>query len=98
MPGLRNLERWLLRVEQQLAPPAETKVPVTVLRVALDQMDHADRQLLSELKGLTREQIRRRVSDDYEIRVGLRRAIGFAMRPTEQSAAGDDMQGDSLFR
>jgi hypothetical protein len=72
VPGLRDLERRLLRVEQQLAPPAETKIPLTLVRAALDQMDHADRQRLSELKGLTREQIRRRVCDDYETRAFLR--------------------------
>ena len=57
MPGLRNLERRLLGVERRLARPVETKIPVTWLRAALDQMNHPDRQRLSELKGLAREQI-----------------------------------------
>jgi hypothetical protein len=88
LPGLRNLERRLLRVERQLAPPAETKIPVTLLRATLDQMDNADRQRLSELKGLNREQIRRRIADDHGIRACGRRAIGFALRP-----AGNDLSG-----
>lgn len=96
MPGLRNLERRLLRVEQQLAPPVETKIPLTLVRAALGQMDYANRQLLSELKGLTREQIRRRIADDRELRAFLRRAIALAMRPTEQPAAGGGSQGDSV--
>jgi hypothetical protein len=89
VPSLRNLERRLLGVERQLALPVEAKIPVTLLRVALDQLDHADRQRLSELKGLTREQIRRRIADDREIRACARRAIGFVMRPNEQAGAGD---------
>ena len=64
MPSLRNLERRLLGVERRLAPPVETMIPLTVVRATLDQMNHADRQLLSELRGLTREQIRRRIADD----------------------------------
>jgi hypothetical protein len=96
VPGLRNLERRLLRVEQQLAPPVETKIPLTLVRAALGQMDYANRQLLSELKGLTREQIRRRIADDRELRAFLRRAIALAMRPTEQPAAGGGSQGDSV--
>ena len=88
MPGLRNLERRLLRVEQQLARPAETRIPVTLLRATLDQMDHADRQDLSKLKGLNREQIRRRIADDYGIRACGRRAIGFALSP-----AGNELLG-----
>ena len=83
MPRLRNLERRLLSVERHLARPVEAKIPVTLLRAALDQMDVADRQRLSELKGLTREQIRRRIADDHEIRACARRAIAFAMRPSE---------------
>ena len=79
MPGLRNLERRLLGVERRLARPVETKIPVTLLRGALGQMDYADRQRLSELKGFTREQIRRRIAEDYEIRAFARRAIGFAL-------------------
>ncbi len=80
MPGLRNLERRLLRVEQQLAPPAaETRIPVTLLCATLDRMDRADRQRLGELKGLDREQIRHRIADDHEIRACGRRAIGFAL-------------------
>ncbi len=90
MPGLRNLERRLLSVERKLGRPAEAKIPVTLLRAALDQMDHVDRQRVSELKGLTREQIRRRIADDREIRACARRAIAFAMKPTEQVVAGDD--------
>jgi hypothetical protein len=89
MPGLRNLERRLLRVERQLAPPAaETEIPVTLLRETLDQMDQSDRQCLSELKGLNREQIRRRIADDHKIRVCGRRAIGFALTPE-----GNDLSG-----
>ena len=90
MPSLRNLERRLLGVKRQLALPVETKIPVTLVRAALDQMDHVDRQRVSELKGLTREQIRRRIADDREIRACARRAIAFAMKPTEQVVAGDD--------
>jgi hypothetical protein len=75
VPGLRNLERRLLGVEKRLARPVETKIPVMLLRAALDQMNHADRQRLSELRGFTREQIRRRVSDEYEIRAFARRAL-----------------------
>jgi hypothetical protein len=75
VPGLRNLERRLLVVERRLARPAETKIPVMSLRTALDQMNHADRQRLSELQGLTREQIRSRITDDYEIRALARRAL-----------------------
>ena len=67
-----------------------------LVRAALDQMGHADRQRLSELKGLTREQIRCRVSDDRELRAFLRRAIALAMRPTEQPAAGGGSRGDSV--
>ena len=88
MPSLRNLERRLLVVERRLAVPVEAKIPVTLLCAALDQMDHADRRRLSELNELTREQIRRRVADDREIRACLRRAIGFVMRPPEQAVAG----------
>ena len=96
MPSLRNLERRLLDVERRLAPPVEIKIPLTLVRAALDQVGPADRQLLSELKGLTREQIRRRIADDCELRAFLRRAIGLAMRPTEQPAAGGGSQGDSV--
>ena len=89
MLGLRNLERRLLRVERQLAPPAvETKIPVTLLRATLHQLDHADRQRLSELKGLNREQIRRRIADDHKIRACGRRAIGFAL-----TREGNDLTG-----
>ena len=76
MPSLRNLERRLLDVERRLAPPVETKIPVTLVRAALDQMGPADRQRLSEIKGLTREQIRRRIADDCKLRAILRRAVG----------------------
>ena len=96
MPSLRNLERRLLDVERRLAPPVETKIPVTLLRAALDQMGPADRQRLSEIKGLTREQIRRRIADDCKLRAILRRAVGFAMRPAEQTVAGDDSQSHSF--
>jgi len=96
VPSLRNLERRLLDVERRLAPPVETKIPLTLVRAALDQMDHADRQRLSELKGLTGEQIRHRIADDRELRAFLRRAIALAMRPTEQPAAGGGSQGDSV--
>jgi hypothetical protein len=89
VPNLRNLKRRLLRVERQRARPVETKIPLTLLRAALAQMDHADRQRLSELNGLTREQIRRRIADDREIRACARRAIGLVMRPNEQAVAGD---------
>src|SRR5690349_195781 len=81
MPGLSNLERRLLRVEQQLARPAETRLSLTLLRVTLDRMDHSDRQRVAELKGLSREQIRRRIADDHGIRACGRRAIGFALTP-----------------
>ena len=77
MRGLRNLERRLLRVERQLDSPVETKIPVTLLRATLARMDHADRQHLSDLNGLTREQIRRRMAHDREVRAFGRRAIGF---------------------
>jgi len=90
VPSLRNLEKRLLGIERQRARPVAAKTPVTLLRAALDQMDHADWQRLSELKGLTREQIRRRIADDREIRACARRAIAFAMKPTEQVVAGDD--------
>ena len=89
VPSLRNLERRLLGVERRLARPVETKISLTLVRAALDQMDHADRQCLSELKGLTREQIRRRIANDYEIRAFARRAVGFALRPPEQAVAGE---------
>ena len=95
MPNLRNLERRLLRVERQLARPVEAKIPMTLLRAALDRLDHADRKRLSELNGLTREQIRRRIADDPEIRAWARRAIAFVMRRTVQAVAGDDSQGDN---
>ena len=88
LPSLRNLERRLLRVERQRALPVEAKIPVTSLRATLDQMDHADRLRLSELEGLTREQIRRRIAEDHEIRACARRATGFVMRPSEQAVAG----------
>ena len=88
MPGLRNLERRLARMEQQLARPAETKIPVALLCATLDQMDYADRQRLSELKGLNREQIRRRIADDHEIRACGRRAIGFALTPVGDEPSG----------
>jgi hypothetical protein len=52
-------------------------------------MDHVDRQRVSERKGLTREQIRRRIGDDHEIRAFARRAIAFVMRRTVQAVAGD---------
>jgi hypothetical protein len=78
VPSLRNLERRLLRLERPLALSVEPKIPVTLVRAALDQMDYVDRQLLSELNGLTREQVRRRVADEYEIRACARRAIGYA--------------------
>jgi hypothetical protein len=94
VPSLRNLERRLLGVERRLARPVETKIPVTLHRAALDQMGPADRQRLSELKGLTREQIRRRVCDDYETRAFLRRALGLAMRPIVKAVAGDDSQAE----
>jgi enoyl-CoA hydratase/carnithine racemase len=94
MPGLRNLERRLLRVQRQLAPPIETKIPVTLLRATLEQMDHADRQRIPELDDLTREQIRRRIADDHDFRTFLRRAIGFAMRPPKPAVAADDSQND----
>ena len=95
MPGLRNLERRLLRVQRQLAPPIETKIPVTLVRATLDQMHHADRQRLAELSGLTREQIRCRIAHDHDIRTFLRRAIGFAMRPPEPAVAGEGSQNDA---
>jgi hypothetical protein len=94
VPSLRNLERRLLRVEQQLAPPTETKIPLTLVRAALDQMDHADRQHLSELNGLTREQIRRRVANDYKIRAFLRRALGFAL--SSRSAENTDSREKAI--
>ena len=75
MPSLRNLERRLLGVERRLTRPVETEIPVTLLRAALDQMDDADRERLSEFKGLTREQIRCRIANDYEIRTFARRAF-----------------------
>ena len=96
MPSLRNLERRLQGIERRLALPVETKIPLTVVRATLDQMNHADRQLLSELRGLTREQICRRIADDHETRAFLRRAIGLAMRPPEQTVAGDDSQSHSF--
>ncbi len=96
MPSLRNLERRLVRLERPLALPIELKIPVTLVRAALDQMDYADRQRLSELNGLTREQIRHRLADDYEIRALARRAIEFAMRPPEPAVAGADSPGDSF--
>jgi hypothetical protein len=95
MPGLRNLERRLLRVQRQLGPPIETKIPVTLLRAKLDQMDPAARQRLREFDGLTREQIRRRIADDHDFRTFLRRAIGFAMRPPERAVAGEGSQNDA---
>jgi hypothetical protein len=52
VPSLRNLERRLLGVERRLARPVEIKIPLTLVRAALDQMNHADRQRLSELRGL----------------------------------------------
>ena len=67
-----------------------------LVRAALDLMGHADRQRLSELRGLTHEQIRRRIADDHELRASLRRAIAPAIRPTEQPAAGGGSQGDSV--
>ena len=59
-----------------------------LLRATLDRMDRADRQRLGELKGLSREQIRRRMADDYEIRACGRRAIGFGLTP-----AGNELSG-----
>ena len=50
----------------------------------------------SELRGLTHEQIRPRMADDRELRAFLRRAIGLAMRPPEQTVAGDDSQSHSF--
>jgi len=93
---LRNLERRLLGVERRLVRPVETKIPVMLVGAALDQMEPADRRRLSELKGLTGEQIRRRIANDRELRAFLRRAIALAMRPTEQPAAGGGSQGDSV--
>ncbi len=93
MPGLRNLERRLMRMEQQLAAPAETRIPLTLLRATLDRMDRANRQRLSALKGLNREQIRRRMPDDHEIRACGRRAIGFALTP-----AGNELSGFKAIR
>jgi hypothetical protein len=84
VPGLRNLEKRLLRVVRQIALPVQTKIPVTLLRAALDQIDHADRQRLSELKGLSREQTRRRMVDDYEFRAFARRAIGLQSQVASQ--------------
>jgi hypothetical protein len=57
-------------------------------------MDPADRQRLPKLNDLTREQIRRRIAHDYDIRTFLRRAIGFAMRPPEPAVTGHDAQND----
>jgi len=94
VPSLRNLERRLLGVERQLAPPAKTKIPLVLVRAALDQMGPADRQRLSELMGLTREQIRPRVADDYQIRAFLRRAIGFAL--SSRSAENTDSREKAI--
>jgi hypothetical protein len=94
MPSLRNLERRLLGVERRLAPPVETKIPLTLVRAALDQMNHVDRQRLSELQGLTREQIRRRITDDYQVRAFLRRALGLAL--SSRSAENADSREKAI--
>ena len=49
------------------------------LGAVLGQMESPDRQRLAALKGLTREQIRRRIADDHEIRSLARRAIGLVL-------------------
>jgi len=57
VPGLRNLEKRLLHLEARLASHAEPLFQMEQIRAIFDRMNEADRKRVSELKGLTREQI-----------------------------------------
>jgi hypothetical protein len=56
------------------------------LRAALGQLDSPDRQRLAAPRGITGEQIRRRIADDYEIRTLARRAIALVLKSRQASA------------
>ena len=76
--GLRNLEKRLLDVEAWLASHAKPRFPIEQIRATFDRMNEADRERVSELKGLTREQITARINDDTQFRSFARRAISVA--------------------
>ncbi len=78
MPRLKNLEKRLLHVEARLAPRAEPQVPMEQIRAIFDRMNEADRKRVSELRGLTRDQITAKINDDTQFRSFARRAISLA--------------------
>ena len=84
MPGLRNLEKRLRSVEARLAPRAEPQLPMGQIRAICDRMNEGDRKRVSELKGLTPEQIAAKIKDDAQFRTFARRAIALAGPATPQ--------------
>ncbi len=80
MPRLKNLEKRLLHVEARLAPRAESQVPMEQIRAIFDRMNEADRKRVSELRGLTRDQITAKINDDTQFRSFARRAISRRVR------------------
>jgi hypothetical protein len=78
MPGLRNIEKRLLSIERRFAPVVRPQIPRTLVCAILDRMDEADRQRLSEFKGLTPKQIAAKINDDTDFRAFARRVFAVA--------------------